>query len=121
MVDDVEHRRFDQLRLKERRLDADQRLVGEDHGALRHGIKLAREAEILEVIEEPLVKEVKRAEVVNILRVEMQVFDVIDHLLQARRDGKRAAAGVLAVEQIEHRDPVGDAGVDIAVHHGHLV
>src|SRR3546814_14284115 len=39
----ADHQGLDQLRLGDRRLDADDRLVGEDRGSLRHGVDVAGE------------------------------------------------------------------------------
>lgn len=89
VVDDVEHRRLDELGLEDRGLDAQQGFVGEDHRALGHGVDLAREAEVLQVVEELLVKQVQRAQIGDVLRVKVQVFDVVDHLLRAPRRRQR--------------------------------
>ena len=58
MVDDVEQRGFDELRLEDRRAHADQRLAGEHDGALGHGVNIARKAEIAQRRDELRVEQV---------------------------------------------------------------
>ena len=51
----------------------------------------------------------------------MQVPDILDDLLQTRRNGKAAAVGTLAEEHIEIADAVLVAPLKVAVAHGQLI
>ena len=77
--------------------------------------------EILKVVKEAFVKEVQRAQVGDVLFVKVQVLDILNHLLQTGSHGKGAAARIFAVEKIEYGDAIGGAGLNVAVHHRHLV
>ena len=51
----------------------------------------------------------------------MEIFDVVDDLLQTGRDGKAAAVGALTEKDVKVADPVGKAGFKVAVAHGQLI
>ena len=51
----------------------------------------------------------------------MQVLDILDGLLQTRRDGKAAFIGHLPEEQIKVCDLVLHAAFEVAVRHGQLI
>ena len=51
----------------------------------------------------------------------MQILNILDNLFQPRRDGKAAAVGTLAEEQVEVGNPVAVTGGEIALTHGQLV
>ena len=57
----------------------------------------------------------------GVVLLKMQVADVLDHLLKPRGNGKAAAVGHIAEEYVEVADPIGQAGLEIAVAHGQLV
>ena len=84
--------RLDELGLDGRGADRQDRLTREDRRALRHGVDIAREAESLaDSPETPRQTCRWLAEIGEVLLGKMQVVDIVDHLLQARRDGKAAA------------------------------
>ena len=121
MVDDVEQRRLHQLRLDHGRAHAHDGLGGEDDRALGHGVDVAREPEILQEVEEALVKRIQAAQVRDVLRGEVQAADVLDRLLQARGDRMRRLVALLAIEQVEHGDVLRHAVAPVAVHHRQFI
>ena len=55
-MQNVDQPRFDQLRLRQRRGDAQQRLVGKAHGAFRDRMHVAGETEVGQIIEQIFAK-----------------------------------------------------------------
>ena len=62
-----------------------------------------------------------RTEVCDVLLVKAQVFDILHHLGQARRNGEAAPVRDGAVKHIEIAYAVGQTGLEIAVSHGQLI
>ena len=58
MIDKGEHRRLDQLRLHDGRAHSEQRLIRKGDRSLRHGVDVAREAQLRKRFEKRLVKQV---------------------------------------------------------------
>ena len=121
MVDDVEQRGLDQLRLEYGRAHADKRLAGKHHRALGHGLNVAAEVEMPEQIQKALVEEVQRAQILDVALLKVQVFDVVDQLLETRGHGVAGHLGGLAVEHIEYRAVAEHVALVVAVHHGQLI
>ena len=67
MVYDVEHRRLNQLRLRNGRAHPNERFIGENNRTFRHGVNFPGKAELLQVGEEIFVEQVQRAQIVDIL------------------------------------------------------
>ena len=57
----------------------------------------------------------------SVLLVKVQILDVFDELLEARRDGKAAAVRDRAEINVKIGDAIFEAGLEIAVAHGQLV
>ena len=51
----------------------------------------------------------------------MEVFHVVDHLLQTGGDGKTVSVGIGAEERVEDHGLVGILSMKIALHHGKLI
>ena len=77
--------------------------------------------EIREILQEFLREDALPAEILDILRRETHVLDVLDHLLQPREDGETALIRIRAVKDIERRQRLLIATEEIAIGHGHLV
>ena len=58
MIDKSEHRRLDQLRLHDGRAHSEQRFIRKGDRSLRHGVDVAREAQLRKRFEKRLVKQV---------------------------------------------------------------
>ena len=121
MVDAQQQVGLNELGLDGRGADGDQRLLGEDHGALGHGPDIAGELEIAQVFQEILGEEVAASEVGDVLLGEVQLLDVADDLLQTGCDAEAAAVGAAPEEQVEIGDAVLIAVGEVAVGHRQLV
>ena len=71
-------------------------------------------------VEEIIGKDPQAAEIINVIRGEMQVADIINDLLQSAADGIAAVAGICTVECVEDDDLVGGI-FEITLHHGQLI
>lgn len=58
---------------------------------LRHGVNIAGEAEGAQIFQKFLTENALAAQVRNVLLVKVQILDVFDELLEARRDGEAAS------------------------------
>ena len=112
---------LDELSLDGRGTDRDQRLPGKYRRTLRNGINVAGKAEILQIGQKLLVKELPAAKIGNILRAEMEVLDILDKLLQPRGNGKTAAVRHPAEKYIKVGDAILVTIFEIPVAHGQLV
>jgi hypothetical protein len=122
-VDHGEQVRLDELRLGQRRGDLQDRLVGEDDGALGHRADLAGEAEAREVGVEILRHRMElrqAAQVVELLRGEADGLKVVQRLLDAGDDEEAAVRGEVPDEQLEGRH-VGHVVDVVGGGHGELV
>ena len=69
----------------------------------------------------PFAEQIPVPQVLDILLGEMQILDVLDDLFQTRSDGKAAAVGTPAEEQVEIGDPILVARGEIALGHGQFI
>ena len=81
-MQDVDQPRFDELRVRQRRGDAKDRLAREKRGALGDGVNLAAKAEIGKIIEEVFVESAGALEPINVGGREAKLFEEIKRLLQ---------------------------------------
>ena len=121
VVDGQQGERLDQLRLDGRCADHHQRLLGKYRRALGDGIDIAGEAEVTEIGQKFLAEDAAAPQVGDVLLREVQVLDVVDELLQSRRDGEAAAVRHLPEKYVEIHDAILVAGLEIPVAHGQLV
>src|SRR6516164_4560330 len=82
-VQDVDDPRFGQLRLRHRRRDAQDGLVGEKDTPFRYGMHVAAEAEIRELVEQPLLEASCAGEPIDLLGAETEIFEEIERLFEA--------------------------------------
>ena len=94
---------------------------GEHGRPLRYGVNIAGEAEGAQIFQKFLAENALAAQVRNVLLVKVQILDVFDELLEARRDGKAAAVRDRAEINVKIGDAIFEAGLEIAVAHGQLV
>ena len=66
-MQDIDQPGLDQLRLRHRRGDAQDRLIGEKHAAFRHGVDVAGEAETGKLVEQCFVEPARAGEPVDLL------------------------------------------------------
>jgi len=121
VVDAQQQVGFDELGLDGGSPDGDQRLLGEDHGALGHGPDIAGELEVLQILQKLLGEEIPVTQIGDIRLREMQLLDVADDLLQTCCDTEAAAVGAAPEKQVEVGDAILVTVVEIAVGHGQLI
>ena len=119
-MQNVDQPRFDELRLRQRRGDAQDRLVGEEHRAFGHGVHVAAETEVAQIIEQVLLEPAGALQPGDLVRREAKVLQKIERLLQPGRQQKSAPRRQGAGEKFEHRR-IGIAMVQIGLGHVELV
>jgi hypothetical protein len=119
-VQEIDEPCLDELRLRERRRHADDRLIGEEDGALGHGIDIAGETQSRQPVDEVLGESVRSPEVVERRLVEPESLEKIQHLLKASRHKKSASRRQLPNEKLEYRR-VGHAICAIPLQHRELI
>ena len=121
MVQGQKHIGLDELGLNGGGADGQNRLLGKHRRALRHGVNVPGKAEISQIVQKILVKNVLFPEKCNVLPVKMQLLDVLHNLLQARRNGIAAPIGNRPEEHVKVGDFILKALLKIAVSHGQLI
>src|SRR5699024_11053903 len=96
-------------------------LSGEDDRSFRNGVNISRKTEGFQIHQKILSKKSDGTQIVDILLVKMEVFHVVDHLLQTGGDGKTVSVGIGAEERVEDHGLVGIFSMKIALHHGKLI
>ena len=119
-VQDVDEPRLDDLRHRQGRGDADQRLVGKTDGAFRDGVHVAGEAERREVIDEIVAEALGAFQPVNLTRRETQRLEIGEDIVEAGGKKKAAPFRQAAHEELEHGLLV-LAAVQIGLDHVELV
>ena len=116
----VDDPRFDELRLANRRHDAQQGLVGKAERAFGQCIDVAAEVPVGERRDEIRAKTPAVAQPVQFVGRETGVLEMVEHLLEAGGDEEVALFRQLADEELEHRRLV-HAAREIGLQHGELV
>jgi len=119
-MQDIDQARFGELRLRQRRGDAQDRLVGKEHRAFRHGVDVAAEAEVGEIIEQVVAEPAGAPEPGDLRGREARVFKKIERLLQPGGEEKAAAGRQRADEELEYRG-FRLAMIQVGLHHVELV
>ena len=112
---------FDQLAVNQRRAHGEQRFVREDDRAFRHGADVATEAEVGEVVEEFGGEDAFAAQKGDVVRGEVEEFEVVQHLCQPGEDGVAAVVGHGAEEVVEVGDFMLSPLAEVALRHGERV
>ena len=102
-MQNVDQARLHQLRLRQRRGHAQDRLVGEEHRALRHGVDVAGEAKPRELVEQALPKRPVRASQSMSSAEKRRLFEKVERLLEPGRHQEAAPRRQLAHEELEYR------------------
>ena len=75
---------------------------GKYDGALRDRIDIAGEMEIRQIFQKIFIKDAEASQIIDIFIAEMQIFNIINHLIQTGCDRIAAAAGIFAVKRIKN-------------------
>ena len=102
-MQDVDQPRFDQLRLRQRRGDADQRLVGKADAAFGDRMHVAGEAEGGQIIEQVFAEASGALEPVDLGFGKLQRFEIIERVGEPGREQKAAPRRQPPHEELEHR------------------
>ena len=116
----VDQPRLHKLRLRQGRDDAQQRLLGKEHGALRHRIDIAGEAKTFKIAEEISGEAARPAQPVEIGGGKPHGFDELDCLRQTCCHQEAAPRRQLAAEELEH-GRFRHAVLQVRLHHVELV
>jgi hypothetical protein len=119
-MDLVHHVGLDELGLRDRCGDLEDRLVGEDRRPLGHRVHVPAEAEVPEPAQEPVVELSERGQIVQILAREAQLLQVPQHVVEAAGEQVVPSLRQPAHEQTEGRRLV-HVLLDIGLQHGELV
>ena len=111
---------LDQLRLRQRCADPQDRLLGKEHGALGHRVDVPGEAQLRQVLENAVVETRALPQPIEFVAGEMQVFQEFERLLESRRHQEIAHARKLAHVELE-RGGLRHAAVEIRLQHGELI
>src|SRR5450759_2103566 len=90
-VYDIDQPGLDQLRLRHRRGDAQDRFIAEEHTAFRHGVDVAGEAKCRKLVEQCFVKPARAGEPVNFFGGEAKFLEKVEGLFEAGGDQEAAA------------------------------
>ena len=121
MVHAQQQIRLNKLRLNGRRADGDDRLPGKNGRSLRHRPDIAGKLEIGQIIQEILAEAFPLPQVGDILRVKMQLLNILDDLLQTGRNGEPAPVRATAEKQVKIGYAVGITVGEVPRAHGQLV
>src|SRR5690606_19192428 len=119
-VQEIDEARLDELRFRQRRRHAHDRLVRKADRALWHRIDVAGEAQPLELGEETIVEEARRGEMLEVRRVEAERREVIHELLETRRDEEVSRRRKAPHEELEYGLSA-HAAVEVRLQHRELV
>ena len=112
---------FYQLAVNQRGAHGEQRFMREDDRAFRHGANVAVEAEVGEVVEEFGGEDAFAAQKGDVVRGEVEEFEVVQHLCQPGEDGVAAVVGHGAEEVVEVGDFMLSPLAEVALRHGERV
>jgi len=121
VIDGKKRKGLNELGLNSRSAHRDQGLPGKNRGALGDGVNVAGKAEILQIGQEVLVKELAAPEILDVLLGEVEILNIVNELLQSRHDGKAALIRYRAEKHIEIGDTILVAVFEITVAHGQLI
>ena len=121
MVEFQQHIGFQKLGLDGRRAHGDHRLARENRGSFRNCPDVPVKTEILQGLQEFLVKHPASAQIRDIVLGKMQVLDIVNNLLQT--GGNRITAFIrhAAEENVKIRDPILISRFPVTVPHGQFV
>ena len=121
VVDDVQNRGLDKLRLHNRGNHLDQRLARENDRALGNRVDVTGEAEVPQVVEEGGFEHTETFEICNLILRKVQVFDIVNYLLEPGANRVAVAFRVGAVKHVEDYSLIDILVFKIALHHRELI
>ena len=121
VVDDVQNRGLDKLRLHNRSNHLDQRLARENDRALGNRVDVTGEAEVPQVVEEGGFEHTETFEICNLILRKVQVFDIVNYLLEPGANRVAVAFRVGAVKHVEDDSLIDILVFKIALHHRELI
>ncbi len=121
VVEQIQQRALEHLGLEDAALNLHDGLVRKDDGALGHRAHAEARPVVAQVVEKLLVKSVERAQVVDIICREAQVFEVVEEGSKARGNGESGLRGQRTKEILEGGELVHAPFLEIAGHHGQFV
>ena len=121
MVYYIEDGGLHELSLHYRCYDLYKGLSGEDNLSLRDRPYGSRESEILKIIQKVLLKDPESSEIFYVLFLELQLLDILYHLLQACHHRISALHRIGAVEHVKDDRPVRVLVLEVSLHHRQLI
>ena len=82
-------------------MEAEKDFSRECDGAFRHGIDVAMEAEVFQVVEEFRIEDAKASQVLDVFCIVTEVLHEVDKVLNAGHDGVSAVEWVLSVKAVK--------------------
>ena len=84
------------------------------------GIDISGKVKILQIVQKIFIKDLKTSQIIHIFFCEMQILDVINHLIQACCNGESVSTGIIPVECIKNNGLLHRI-FEISLHHGQLI
>ena len=111
---------FDKLRLRQGCGHPNDRLIGKEYRTFRHRIDIAGKAERAQTGKEIIGKLAEPADRSDVVRAKGDGFEIVQRLIEPRRDQKAATRRQSTKKQLEHRGP-GQPMLEIRGHHVQLI
>ena len=121
VVDGQKGKCLDQLGLNGGSPDGDHRLPGENGSSFWNRPDVTGKMEIAQVLQKFLGEHLLFPEILDVLLIKMQVFDIVDQLIEPCADGKTALVGHVPEEHVEIRDPVLIPRFEVSIPHRQLI
>ena len=121
MVDGEQDHGFHELCLNHRSRNGDQWLAGEYRRTFRHCPNVTLELKMSEIVEECFGKAAASAQVFDIFFSKMQVFEIVDQLLNASHDGIAATIRDATEKHVKICAAIRDSFFKIAMCHGKFI
>jgi hypothetical protein len=102
IMQQIDNSGFNELRLRQRRGYAQDRLVGKKYRTLGHCMHVPAEAEVGKSVEQRISEAPGRGKPIDVLGREPQPFQVIEDLFEPGCDQKSPSAGKLAEKEFKH-------------------
>ena len=106
VIHDHRKRRFQNHRLRRRRMNPHQNFARERHRPLRHRINIAREAERFQIFQKSVRKSPETPQIRNVLLIETETREKLRQMRQPRHHRVPAAERIRAIKPIENHAPL---------------
>ena len=121
MIDGQQRECLNQLGLNGRSPDGNHRFSGEDGRSLWNCPNVAGEMEITKVVQKLLGEQLPFPEILNVFLIKMQIFNIVDQLVQPRADGKAALIRYRPEKHIKICDSILIPRLKVSVSHRQLI